>query len=103
MFHLRNVFVMTSLLVWGCAATYIEKTDQSLDAWIGTSKDDLVKKFGIPTRCHTFKSAGEACEWPSRLPDQGGTFTVQFDATGNACQVTYRDLFGDRRSRSQCS
>ena len=39
----------------------------SWDAWIGTSQDDLVEKFGIPTRCHTFKSAGQACEWPVRI------------------------------------
>ena len=73
MFHLRIVFVMTSLLAWGCGANYIEKENQSWDPWLGTSKDDLVKKAGIPTRCHTFKSAGEACEWPVRLPHEAGT------------------------------
>jgi hypothetical protein len=103
MCHLRIVFVMMSLLAWGCGGdTYIDKGNQSYDAWIGTSKDDLVKKNGIPTRCHTFKSAGEACEWPVRLQTEAGTLTVQFDAKGNACQWTFRDLFGDRRSRSQC-
>ena len=103
MFHLRIVFVMTSLLAWGCGAPFLDKEAQSWDAWIGTSKDDLVKKFGIPTRCHTFKSAGEACEWPVRLPNQAGPLTIQFDARGNACQWTYRDVYGDRQSRSQCS
>lgn len=104
MVHLRIVFVMTSLLAWGCEATYLDKEGQSWDAWIGTSKDDLVKKYGIPTRCHTFKSAGEACEWPVRSPNAVGTLTIQFDAKGNACQWTYRDpMVGDRRSGSQCS
>ena len=106
MFHLRILFVMTSLLAWGCDGPYLEKENQSWDAWIGISKDDLVKKVGIPTRCHTFKSAGEACEWPVQKPNVAGTFgtlTVQFDARGNACQWTYRDFIGDRRSRSQCS
>lgn len=103
MFHLRIVLVMTSLLVWGCVVPNLDTEAQSWDAWIGISKDDLVKKFGIPTRCHTFKSAGEACEWPVRLPAQAGPLTVQFDARGNACQWTYRDVYGDRHSRSQCS
>lgn len=104
MFHLRIVFVMTSLLAWGCGGSYIENRTQSWDAWVGTSKDDRVKELGIPTRCHTFKSGGEACEWPARLyTDFGGTITIQFDAKGNVCEWTYRDLYGDRRSRSQCS
>jgi len=109
MCHLRIVFVMVSLLAWGCSANYtavpifIDTESESYDAWIGTSKDDLVKKNGIPTRCHTFNSAGEACEWPVRLRTEAGTLTVQFDAKGNACQWSVRDLFGDRESRSRCS
>jgi len=103
MFHLRIVFVTTSLLAWGWGGSYIGNKTESWDAWIGTSKDDLVKKVGVPTRCHTYKSGGEACEWPVRLPTEGGTLTVEFDARGNACEWTHRDLFGDHRSRNQCS
>jgi hypothetical protein len=101
MFHLRIVLI-TSLFACGCSAS-LDRETPSWDEGIGASKDDLVKKLGVPTRCHTFKSAGEACEWPVGSPSQPGTITVQFDAVGNACQWTYRDHFGDMRSRRQCS
>ena len=104
--HLRLVFVMTSLFVWGCSSPYIEKENVSWDAMIGTSQDNLVEKVGIPTRCHTFKSGGEVCEWPVQKPNVAGTLgtlTVRFDATGKACQWTYRDPIGERRSHSLCS
>ena len=100
----KIILVMTSLLTWGCAATFYDKSIQTWDAWVGTSKDDRVKELGVPTRCHAFKSGGEACEWPVRwTADSLGTITVQFDSKENVCQWHYRDAFQDRTSHSQCS
>lgn len=103
---MRNArwFVLVSLLVTsGCAASY-EKSAVSWDNWLGTSKDERVKDLGIPTRCHAFKTGGEACEWPVRwTPESTGTLTLQFDHKGLTCEWTYRDLYGDRRSAQHCS
>ena len=54
--------------------------------WIGSTKDGRVKDQGIPTRCHMFKSGGEACEWPVMwAPNSVGTITMIFDSKGVAC------------------
>ncbi len=99
-----HCIVLLSVLTIGCANTMYDTAAASWDTWIGVSKDDRVREMGIPTRCHTFKSGGESCEWPIRWnAETNGSMTVQFDSRGNACQWTYRDLYEERRSRHQCS
>jgi hypothetical protein len=96
--------MLLGLYAAGCASTVYDKASHTWDTLIGTSKDDRVRDLGIPTRCHTFRSGGEACEWPIRWNSEAvGTMTVQFDARGQACQWTYRDSYEDRRSRNTCS
>jgi hypothetical protein len=100
----KRWLILATLLTAGCAGAIYDRAETSWNAWIGSSKDDRVKDLGIPTRCHTFKSGGEVCEWPVRWnAELGGTMTVQFDSRGNACQWTYRDLYEERRSRATCS
>lgn len=99
-----SFMALVGLLSVGCAASMYDKASQSWDTWIGTSKDDRVRNLGIPTRCHAFKSGGEACEWPIRWTvDTIGTITLQFHTNGNVCQWTYRDPYEERRSQNQCS
>ena len=58
---------------------------------------------GIPTCCHTFKSGGEACEWPVMwAPNSVGTITMNFDPKGVACQWSYKDAYIEKRSAQQC-
>lgn len=97
------IVVTTGLLLNGCADGGYGKSDQSWDGWIGSTKDDRVRDQGIPTRCHSFKSGGEACEWPIIWgPNSSGTLTIIFDSKGTACQWIYRDSYVERRSTKQC-
>ncbi len=91
-------------LMWsGCAEAPYGKSEQSWDSWIGSTKDDRVRDQGIPTRCHTFKNGGEACEWPIMWsPNNNGTITISFDGKGTACQWSYKDSYIERRSSQQC-
>jgi len=89
--------------LYGCAETGYGKSDESWNTWIGTTKDDRVKDQGIPTRCHTFKSGGEACEWPvTWAPNSVGTITMTFDPKGIACQWSYKDVYIEKRSAQKC-
>lgn len=91
------------LLLYGCAEGMHGKSDESWNGWIGSSKDDRVRDQGIPTRCHTFKSGGEACEWPIVwAPNSTGTITISFDGQGTACQWVYKDAYIERRSNQKC-
>ena len=95
--------IAAGLLLYGCAAPGLGTSEQSWNAWIGTTKDERVRDQGIPTRCHTFKSGDEACEWPIRwAPDSLGSITIIFDRKGTACQWLYKDAYSERRSTQQC-
>jgi hypothetical protein len=92
------------LLLYGCGEAVYGKSEQSWNGWIGSTKDERVRDQGIPTRCHAFKSGGEACEWPIIWgPSLSGTLTITFDGQGRACQWIYKDVYTDRRSLQQCS
>lgn len=91
------------LSLYGCGGAVYGKSEESWNTWIGTTKDDRVKDQGIPTRCHSFKSGGEACEWPMIwTPTTSGTITISFDGKGTACQWTYKDAFVEQRSAQHC-
>lgn len=97
------IVVAWSLLLYGCAEGMAGKSDESWNTWIGSTKDDRVRDQGIPTRCHTFKSGGEACEWPIMwAPNSTGTITISFDSKGTACQWFYKDSYIERRSNQKC-
>jgi hypothetical protein len=96
------VWAAAAVLI-GCAETMYKQREQTWNAWIGSTKDDRVKGQGIPTRCHSFKSGGEACEWPvTWAPSETGTITISFDGNGKACQWIYKDAYSERRSTHQC-
>jgi len=101
---IKQLLVVTGcLLLCACAEGMSGKSDESWNAWIGSSKDDRVRDQGIPTRCHTFKSGGEACEWPIMwAPNSTGTLTISFDNKGTACQWVYKDSYIERRSDHRC-
>lgn len=91
------------LFLSGCAEGMHGKSDESWDSWIGSTKDDRVRDQGIPTRCHTFKTGGEACEWPVMwAPNSTGTITISFDDKGTACQWFYKDSYLEKRSVKRC-
>ena len=97
-------FILTAgLLLDGCTESVYRQTEMSWNGWIGSTKDERVKDQGIPTRCHAFKSGGEACEWPiTWAPNDTGIVTFSFDSTGTACQWTYKDSYSERRSKQRC-
>jgi hypothetical protein len=98
-----SMLALVGMLTAACASTIYDKAAQTWDTWLGASKDERVRDLGIPTRCHTFRGGGEACEWPIRWNSEAtGTMTVHFDPRGQACQWTYRDTYEDRRSRNTC-
>jgi hypothetical protein len=100
----RLLIVMAMMLsLYGCGGAMQGKSEESWNSWMGTTKDERVREQGIPTRCHTFKSGGEACEWPIVWgPSMSGTITLSFDAKGTACQWAYKDAYGEQRSTQHC-
>ncbi len=95
--------VAVSFALCGCGGSTYGKSEESWNTWIGTTKDERVRDQGIPTRCHVYKSGGEACEWPIMwAPGSSGTITISFDSKGTACQWIYKDAFMERRSMHQC-
>ncbi len=97
------VVALVSIGAWGCGMGQYDRASGLWDSWIGSTKDHRVKDLGIPTRCHTFQSKGEVCEWPIQwAPDASGNITIQFDGKGLVCEWTYRDAYEMRRSESHC-
>lgn len=40
-----------------------------------TSKDDFMRRYGVPTRCEKLK-AGEMCKWRTELGEEGSGYSV---------------------------
>lgn len=98
-----GVVIAIAFTLSSCGGSAYGKSEQSWNTWLGTTKDERVRDRGIPTRCHTFKAGGEACEWPVMwAPGSTGTITMTFDNKGVACEWAYKDVYGENRSTQRC-
>lgn len=80
-----------------CAPWYTELLEEysiGWNAWLGKSKDQRIKEFGLPDNCMKLESGEEVCEWKvSGLSGSGsyyrGTGTSQISSYEHRLAYTY--------------
>ena len=68
---------------WTPPLTPQEQFASAFNSWLGVSKDERIKRIGVPTACMVLSTGEEACDWVNqRLFGKSFSYSDKFGGVG---------------------
>jgi hypothetical protein len=84
--HLFLLIVTFSVSVAGCGPGFgnAKPWTAALNSWLGISKDERVKRVGVPTACTVLSTGEEVCDWVNhRLAGSSFSYADKYGGVGS--------------------